>query len=383
MSALQTERAFTNKNAATQSKSRGRVRKLAPDSYRTEYQRDIHRIIYSQPFRRLRHKTQVFFLPNNDHICTRIEHSLHVSSASRTVARQLGLNEDLAEAIGLGHDVGHAPFGHHGEEVLNRLALDNKLGMTFQHEIHGLRVVDKLAELDREPVPGLNLTYEVRDGIVSHCGENFDREITPVKNHKVLESISTREEASTPCTFEGCIVRMVDKIAYAGRDLEDALVAGLIEERDIPQVVTRVLGANNGEIIGTLLSDLIEYCSSDPDKVGLGEEKHAALLELIGFNYKRIYQHDDVAKFKKQATRAIEELFGRLVDDLERTQRLTDNLDSLPDATVYDVLRAFIAKIDYPASERDEVIVLDFIAGMTDNYVVKCLDEIFVPKAIT
>lgn len=380
---MQTEMTFANKLAATEAKSRGRIHKMDPDPYRTEYQRDIHRILYSQPFRRLRHKTQVFFLPNNDHICTRIEHSLHVASASRTVARKLGLNEDLTEAIGLGHDIGHAPFGHHGEDVLKDLAHNSGLKNTFQHEMHGLRVVDRLAELDREPKTGLNLTYEVRDGIISHCGEDFSRELIPEPNYKELETISTRKESLTPCTLEGCIVRVVDKIAYAGRDIEDALVADLIKEGDIPKEITGVLGANNGKIIGTLLEDLIDYCGSNPGKVGLSEEKHSALHDLIKFNYTRIYLHDNVEKFKKQATRAIEELFGRLVEDLEKTQRLTINRDLLPEAEIYNVLKTFIDKVDYKEHEPNELVVLDFIAGMTDNYVVHCLDEIFVPKAIT
>jgi dGTPase len=289
----------------------------------------------------------------------------------------------LAEAIGLGHDMGHAPFGHHGEDVLKQLAKDNELSVTFQHEMHGLRVVDRLAELDREPEPGLNLTYEVRDGIVSHCGEDFSREIVPESNYKELESISNRADALMPCTFEGCIVRIVDKIAYAGRDIEDALVAGLIREEKIPRNIIDILGKNNGEIIGTLLKDLIDYCTSNPDRVGLSEEKHAALVELISFNYGEIYGHPVVEKFKKQATRAIEELFSRLVDDLDKTQRLTTNEDKLPDTSVYNVLKTFIKKIDYTADEPNQLIVLDFIAGMTDNYVIHCLDEIFVPKAIT
>ena len=380
---LNEKKLYTNKNAALSANSRGRKKSMDSDPYRTEFQRDVHRIIYSQPFRRLRHKAQVFFLPNNDHICTRIEHSLHVASISRTVARRLGLNEDLAEAIGLGHDIGHAPFGHHGEDVLKQLAKDKGLSVTFQHEMHGLRVVDRLAELDREPKPGLNLTYEVRDGIVSHCGEDFSREIVPESNYKELESISNRTDALMPCTFEGCIVRVVDKIAYAGRDIEDALVAGLIKEDAIPRDVMDVLGKNNGEIIGTLLKDLIDYCTSNSDRVGLSEEKHSALVKLINFNYNEIYGHPDVEKFKKQATRAIEELFSRLVDDLCMTQRLTTDEDKLPEVSIYDVLKAFIKKIDYTADEPNELIVLDFLAGMTDNYVVHCLDEIFVPKAIT
>jgi dGTPase len=311
---------YRSSKAALSANSRGRKKPIIADPYRTEYLRDVHRIIYSQPFRRLRHKTQVFFLPNNDHICTRIEHSLHVSSAARTVARRLGLNEDLAEAIGLGHDMGHAPFGHHGEDVLKRLSKDHGLNVTFQHEMHGLRVVDRLALLDREPESGLNLTYEVRDGIISHCGEDFSREIVPESNYKDLESISSREEALTPCTFEGCIVRVVDKIAYSGRDVEDALAAGLIKESEIPADVVGVLGKNNGEIVGTLLQDLIDYCDSHRDRVGLSEEKHQALVKLIAFNIDNIYHHAKVERFKKQATRAIEELFNRLVEDLRNTK---------------------------------------------------------------
>jgi len=279
--------------------------------------------------------------------------------------------------------LGHAPFGHHGEDVLKKLAQRSGLNITFQHEMHGLRVVDRLAELDREAKSGLNLTYEVRDGIVSHCGEDFSRELIPEKEYKDLKAILTRADALSPCTFEGCIVRVVDKIVYAGRDIEDALVAGLIKENEIPSEVVSILGTNNGEIIGTLLNDLIDYCRTTPDKVGLSEEKHHALVSLIDFNYDKIYRHENVEKFKKQATRAIEELFKRLVDDLGETQRLTTNLDKLPEASIYDILKKFITKINYSQKDKNELIVLDFIAGMTDNYVVHCLEEIFVPKAIT
>ena len=163
---------YTHKYAAKSQNSRGRERSLDQDPVRTEYQRDIHRILYSQPFRRLRHKTQVFYSPSNDHICTRLEHAMHVASSARTVARALKLNEDLAEAIGLGHDVGHAPFGHHGEEILSEICKDHGvLSEEFHHEVNSLRIVDRLAQLDREPEVGLALTYEVRDGIVSHNGD--------------------------------------------------------------------------------------------------------------------------------------------------------------------------------------------------------------------
>jgi dGTPase len=372
---------YRSPKATLSKNSRGRKKKLEPDGYRTEFQRDVHRIIYSQPFRRLRHKTQVFFLPNNDHICTRMEHVLHVASAGRTVARHLQLNEDLTEAIGLGHDLGHAPFGHHGETVLKQLSQKAKLDIDFQHEVHGLRVVDKLAELDREEETGLNLTYEVRDGIISHCGEDFAQKVVPEKNKKKLEQIKSRKEAGMPVTFEGCLVRVIDKITYAGRDVEDAIAAKLIDEKDIPKDIVKILGNNNGEIIGTLLEDLIDFCKSHEDCVGLSEEKHEALKALINFNYEKIYLAEKVEKYKIQATRAMEELFHRLTNDLKKTERLKNKTD-LPDLNIYEILSAFINKIGYKDSDPDELIILDFISGMTDNYVINSLDQIFVPKGI-
>jgi dGTPase len=382
---LDEESIYTNKHASLSGKSKGRLKSLEPDGYRTEYQRDVHRILYSQPFRRLRHKTQVFFLPNNDHICTRLEHVLHVSSASRTVARLLKFNEDLTEAIGLGHDIGHAPFGHHGEAVLNKISSREKLDFSFQHEIHGLRVVDKLAAFDREPGAGLNLTYEVRDGIISHCGESFKKEriICPDKSKIInLHDIKCREDAGMPSTMEGCIVRMVDKITYAGRDVEDAIAAELIDKDSIPLEIRKTLGENNGAIIGNLLEDLIDFCQMNPGAVGLSEEKHQALVELIDFNYNNIYRHDRLEKYKKQATHAIEELFNRLFKDLDTTERF-ENRESLPDVAVYNELHSFIKQIGYTEKDSTQLIILDFISGMTDNYLVSCLDQIFVPKNIT
>ncbi len=371
---------YKNKYATLSSKSKGREKKLESDNYRTDFQRDIHRIIYSQPFRRLRHKTQVFFLPNNDHICTRMEHVLHVASAARTVARHLQLNEDLAEAIGLGHDLGHSPFGHHGEKVLNKICEENELNISFQHEINGLRVVDKLAELDREPAPGLNLTYEVRDGIISHCGEDFENNlITPEKSYKNLESIKNRKDALMPVTLEGCIVRFVDKITYSGRDIEDALKAGLIKEEDIPNDIVRELGNNNGVIIGTLLEDLIDTSKKYENQIGLSQSKFEVLKKLLKFNYERIYRHDNVEKFKTQAKSALEVIFDYLLKEIERTKRFTDSSLNIP---VVQLLKEFINKIKYPDDEKNEIIVLDFISGMTDNYVIECINELFVPKYI-
>jgi dGTPase len=308
-----------------------------------------------------------------------MEHVLHVASASRIVARHLKLNEDLTEAVGLAHDLGHAPFGHHGEAVLKRLSECSGTGISFEHEIHGLRVVDKLAELDREDQPGLNLTFEVRDGIISHCGEDFSPESIPHSGEKDLTAIRSRRDAGHPCTLEGCIVRVVDKIAYAGRDVEDALVAELIDETCIPRDIAGELGKNNGEIVGRLLEDVIRYSENAVDRIGMSKEKHEALQALIKFNYEEIYHQKAVERFKKQATYALEELYARLHKDLDTSDRLKDLVD-LPDVSVYKTLGKFIRKVGYDEGDPNSLIVLDFISGMTDNYVIQCLDELFVPK---
>ncbi len=374
---------YISQYATLSKNSRGRKKELHPDSYRTEFQRDIHRIIYSQPFRRLRHKTQVFFLPNNDHICTRMEHVLHVASASRTVARHLQLNEDLAEAIGLGHDLGHSPFGHHGEDVLKDICEEQGLDISFQHEINGLRVVDKLAELDREPESGLNLTYEVRDGIISHCGEDFGSNlITPEKEDKNLEDIKNRRDALMPITLEGCVVRFIDKIAYAGRDLEDALKAELIEENDVPKDIIDELGNNNGEIIGRLLKDLIDTSKKHENQIGLSRTKFEALKRLIEFNYDKIYGHDKVKKFEIQAKWALEIIFEYLLKEIKRTNRFTNDGGVCLKIPVIQFLQKFVNKIKYSDNDKNEIIVLDFISGMTDNYVLESISELFVPKYI-
>ncbi len=207
--------------AARSAKSLGRVKRIERDPFRLDYARDENRILHSPPFRRLKHKTQVFMAPNNDHICTRMEHVLHVSSVAMVMGRCLGLNLDLISAMAKGHDLGHAPFGHAGEKALDKsLKAYNRKG-SFQHEIHGLRVVDYLTNYGH----GLNLTYEVRDGIISHCGERFEQELRPDRGKDLTKLGDIRDRSGYPSTLEGCLVRMADKVAYLGRDLEDAIEA--------------------------------------------------------------------------------------------------------------------------------------------------------------
>ena len=191
-----------------------------------------------------------------------MDHVRFVASAARTVARCLRLNEDLAEAIGLAHDIGHAPFGHQGEDFLSgifeKYLVLKQLMPRFSHEVYGLRVVDSIAKRDRER-PGLNLTWEVRDGIVSHCGEDFTtcRLEPESKSKDYLEHVRTREDAGKPGTLEGCIVRLIDKVAYAGKDVEDALEVKLIDEDQVPGDVKEKLGTTNGQIIGTFIEDMV------------------------------------------------------------------------------------------------------------------------------
>lgn len=287
------EKVCTHKFAALSINTKGRERELDKSVHRTEYQRDVHRIVFSQPFRRLKHKTQVFYKPDNDHICTRMEHAIHVASISRNIARCLGLNEDLAEAIGLGHDLGHAPFGHHGETAIRNICSKNGLP-NFDHEINGLRVVDRLAQLDRHEKPGLALTYEVRDGIISHNGEDYDAfKIIMYSDEKKLNEISQKSDAKFPITLEGCIVRLVDKIAYSGRDLEDGILhEKIVKEDDVPDIVINELGSTNGMIIGTLVKDIINNSPVDENYISLSKQKARALKALIDFNNDNIYESE-------------------------------------------------------------------------------------------
>ena len=286
------ERVSLRPFASFSTESRGRRTAEPQCPIRTIYERDANRIQYSSQFRRMRHKTQVFFNTKNDHVCTRLEHVLNVSAIAETISKTLGLNAELTRAIALGHDLGHAPFGHTGERVINDCLSRCPRPFRFRHEEQSLRVVDRLVKHisgDGVETRGLNLTYEVRDGIVCHCGEIPNEYIISPDRSKPFDSTDAPDIASqVPFTMEGCLVRLVDKIAYVGRDIEDAVRVGLIED-DPDSPCRRVLGRNNGEIINTLVIDLIEN-SFDREVIRLSDEKGQALKELIEENYSRIYR---------------------------------------------------------------------------------------------
>lgn len=315
--------------AAKSAESKGRAMAEEKSSVRTEYQRDRDRIVHSKSFRRLMHKTQVFLAPEGDHFRTRLTHTLEVSQIARTIARGLALNEDLTEAIALGHDLGHTPFGHSGETILNNIHPGG-----FKHNVQSLRVVEVLE--GSKGKFGMNLTAEVRDGIVNHTG--------PVK----------------PFTLEGQIVRFSDRIAYINHDIDDALRSGVIKLEDLPQDCLAVLGHTHRQRIDTLVMDVIVN-SDDQPVMAMSEVCQEHMDKLRAYMFKNVYHNEKVKRN----------------EDLHRVEIIINSL--------YDYY------LDHPEQlpkERQELmeecgiaeVVKDHVAGMTDRYALNIYNEIFIPK---
>ena len=257
---------------------------------RSEFARDYTRILHSNAYRRLKHKTQVFYSPENDHICTRIEHVNYVESISYTIANYLGLNTELAKAIAAGHDVGHSPFGHAGEKVLSEIS-KRDIGQSFWHERNGLYMVDyiELLEDRNGKKKNLDLTYAVRDGIISHCGEIDENGLKPREEYIDLNDYKYPNQYS-PYTWEGCVVKIADKISYLGRDIEDAISLGILDEKlkDLHKILKSKEVINNTVIINNLIWDLCQ--NSSPEKgLCFSDETFYMLKEIKEFNYKHIY----------------------------------------------------------------------------------------------
>jgi len=360
------------KNPLSDDLYHSRIKPRKPD-LRGDYFRDQTAIIHAAPFRRLKHKTQVFFSPMNDHICTRIEHVLHVSTIATTICKCLGLDVELAQAISLGHDLGHAPFGHIGEKILNNLA--KPIG-GFIHEVHGLRVVDRITRNGQ----GLNLTYAVRDGIVSHCGEEFSKTMVPEGRPKDLDAIAGRQ--SSPLTYEACVVRVADKIAYLGRDIEDAMVAGLISAKDIPQDLKKNLGSTNGEIIDTLVLDVVKN-SMGTDTISFSDAKFELLCKLKDFNYSFIYNHETLLKSDASISHLLKELYVRLLEVYTRFGIDPGVYEKSP-MTVIRHLGEFLKPRAplYQDEKNPHRLITDFVAGMTDSYALESAKEMIFPQPI-
>jgi dGTPase len=293
---------------------------------RTPFQRDRDRIVHCKAFRRLKHKTQVFVAPEGDHYRTRLTHTLEVTGISRTVARALGLNEDLAEAIGLGHDLGHPPFGHIGEDVLDR-CLRERFGGAFHHWEHSLCVVTRLERDGR----GLNLTEQVRDGILCHSGR-----------------------APEPATLEGAIVRITDRFAYLNHDIDDALRAGVLQVTALPAEAIAVLGDTGSSRIDALVHDLVEH-SERADAIVQGARAAAAMAALRDFMFERVYMGEVARREHAKIERVVRFLF----------EHYCEHPDALPPGADDDLARA----------------VTDYIAGMTDRYCIRTYQELAVPRA--
>ncbi len=367
--------------ACRSSRSLGRQIHEPQDPIRLCFQRDAHRILHCTAFRRLRYKTQVFFSPENDHVSTRVDHSLYAASIAQTIARALGLNSDLAYAIALGHDLGHGPFGHAGEEVLDKLCRENDAGRSFHHEIHSLRVVDRLAFRPSTSDQGLNLTYEVRDGIACHCGERREQVITPRrKTGKALEKVTARGQY--PYTLEGCVVRLVDRIAYIGRDYEDALsVWGRLPP--IPARIVSVLGRDNRTIINTLVTDIIETNLKSPDRVGFSDRVFEALSLLYDYNCKHIYFHPRLTEYARLTERMLREIFEFGRRELASKKQSEWGISREGDPAPARELHHFISK-NYPPRDLPSLtqIVIDQISLMTDRYARNFFEELVLPKAV-
>lgn len=366
----QREKETLSAYAAAAIDSRGRRRPEAECPVRTAYERDIGRILYSLDFRRLRGKTQVFFNPRNDHVCTRMEHVLYVRYIATTIGSALGLNSDLIEAIALAHDIGHSPFGHSGERQLNLLLQEAGADFNFDHEAHSLRVLDILAERSSSQERGLNLSFEVRDGVRSHCGEAYKESCLIPRRDKTEEELHAPGPNLMPATLEGCCVRLADRIAYVGRDIEDARRAGLIDFSDLPLALQNVLGRTNTEVINTLVSDVVQE-SLGRDELRLSDGLATALTELLQFNVERIYKSERIRAYETMALNCISSLFQIFSHELADPERLASREE--------EALRRFSRYLqEHPEPQASGLRKLtDYLAGMTDHYANECFESLF------
>lgn len=318
------EHQILSEYAVKSDESKGREKPMLPCNIRTEFQRDRDRILHCKSFRRLKHKTQVFLAPFGDHYRTRMTHTLEVSQIGRTIARALRLNEDLVEAIAMGHDLGHTPFGHAGERVLAEIMGD------FEHSEQSLRIVKYL-----EGGSGLNLTYEVMDGIANH------------------------RTAGHPATLEGKVVQLADKIAYINHDVDDAIRAGLFTVEDLPADCIEILGRRHGDRIDVMVRDIVENSYNKPD-VAMTPEIYQVTYKLRAYLFKEVYAQEVEAKKEEKKASGI---IGALFDHYQ------NNIDELP--------QEYIDRIERWGKD---VVVCDFVAGMTDTYAIQKYTDVFVPR---
>lgn len=350
---------------------------------RPAFSRDADRILHCFAFTRYIDKTQVFYLTENDFITHRVIHVQLVSKIGRIIARALGLNEDLVEAIALGHDIGHTPFGHEGEDNLNT-EICQKLeerSFYFRHSVQSVRFLDELEGKDYldNGKRSLNLTLQVLDGILCHDGEELKQAISPKRNKTwqefdvdVEKKRAKKKVEICPMTLEGCLVRFVDVIAYVGRDIEDAVAIGLLKRGDFP----KELGHKNREIVNRLAMDLIEN-SLGKDEIQYSGEKFNQLKELYNFNYKMIYKNPLIKTQKDKVKHMFNTLYNNLLEHVKKKK-----LDSPIFVDHIDFVDGKGGKGRYFKNTPPEIVVIDYIAGMTDDYFINLFNEIFFPRKI-
>ncbi len=365
-----------------------------PGDIRSPFERDFNRILHTNAYNRLKHKTQVFFSPENDHICTRIEHVNYVESISYTISNYLGLNSELTRAIACGHDVGHGPFGHKGERILSEIS-KRELGKSFWHEQNGLHIVDRIELLDDYDgnKQNLNLTYAVRDGIISHCGEIDEESIKPREEAIDLNDYKSPNQYS-PFTWEGCIVKVSDKISYLGRDIEDAIEENFLTDemlRELQDITKAPNKTSNTSLINSFVTDICEN-SSPEDGIRLSHESLEMMNKIKAFNYKYIYGAKRMEPSHKYFELVINQIFEILKStfDGENTQNEIKNMakyypnllnnfyswiikywnienrDGLKNRVFFDI-----------NNEKDYIqAIIYYISGMTDKYALETYNEL-------
>ena len=363
---------------------------------RSEFDRDYTRIIHSNGYRRLKHKTQVFFSPSNDHVCTRIEHVNHVESISYTIANYLGLNTELTKAISASHDIGHTPFGHRGERILSEIS-QRDVGIKFWHEQNGLNMVDniELLEDNNRYKKNLDLTYGVRDGIICHCGEIDENSIKP-RNEFIDLNTYLYPNQYAPYTWEGCVVKVSDKISYIGRDIEDAITLGILDEHldELYKLLnfSSDIKINNTILINDLVYDLCEN-SNVENGICFSDEKLQLLDKIKEFNYKYIYSHEKVNASDAYFRLIINEIYN-LLNSLYDDENTLNNLKKLEKhyPNLYNTFSNWLLlysniiprnpslqnKLIYNIHSKEDYCkaIISYISGMTDNFAINIYNEI-------
>ncbi len=385
-----------------QAVARPRILYERPEDMRSPFERDYTRLLHSTAYRRLKHKTQVFFASANDHVCTRMEHVQLVASVSHSLCKQMGLNTELARAIALGHDLGHAPFGHHGERVLADVARES-LDRPFWHEQNSLRFVDALETL---PDPdgrerNLDLTYAVRDGIITHCGEVTHKRLYPRSEAVDLDQLSKAGEIA-PFTWEGCIVRVADTISYLGRDIEDAYRLGLIGRSQLRWLIALVRESghgsqrlNNGLFMHQLMLDLVK-CSCPSEGIRISSKYYGLVVALKEFSRVHIYDHYRLRAYQEYATLVIRTIYTHLAGEYVSVNiigRLRERLRPYPLLTRHFTkwlltysserpnwgrFKRFDNRMVYDLKRTEDYkqAIIDFISGMTDQFAIRVFTEL-------